>query len=49
MWEKERNPYKILVRKLKRRGSLGDGGAHGRNILKWILEKWNMSVWAGVI
>jgi len=33
------------VRKSEERDHLGDAGADGRIILRWIFRKWNVGVW----
>jgi hypothetical protein len=44
---KTRNEYKIFVGKLEGREFLEVLGAHGRNTLKWILQKQGGKVWTG--
>jgi len=34
---------------LKERDHLGDPGMDGRIILRWILRKWDVGVWSGLI
>jgi hypothetical protein len=43
------NAYKILVMKLKGRNYLGDLGIDEGLMLRWILKKQSMTVWAGLI
>ena len=39
--------YKVSVGNLKERDHLGDQGADGRIIIRWIFKKWDVGVWIG--
>ena len=34
---------------MKERDHLGDSGIDGRVILRWIVRKWDVGVWTGLI
>jgi len=39
--------YRVLVGKAEGKKPLGDPGADGRIILRWIFRKWDVGVWTG--
>jgi len=32
---------------IRERDHLGDSGADGRIILRWVIRKWNVGIWTG--
>ena len=44
-----RGVYRVLVGKCKGRDKLEDPGVDGRIILRWILSKWDVRTWTGLI
>ena len=40
--------YRGLVGKPEAKRSLGDPGADGKIILRWIFRKWDVGVWTGL-
>jgi CRISPR/Cas system-associated protein Cas7 (RAMP superfamily) len=40
-----RSVYRVLLGKLKEGDHLGDPGADGRIILRWIFRKWDVGLW----
>jgi len=42
-----RGVYSILVGNLRERGHLENPGVDGMIILRWILRKWDLGLWAG--
>jgi len=42
-----RGVYRVLWRNLRERNHLGDTGADGRIILRWIFRKWDGGAWTG--
>ena len=44
-----RGVYMVWVGNPERKRPLGDTGADGRIILRWIFRKWDVGVWTGTI
>jgi len=42
-----RGVFRVLVGKPEERDHVGDPGADGRIILRWIFRNWNVRLWTG--
>jgi len=44
-----RSVYRVLVRKPEGKNHLEDPGIDGKIILRWIIRKWDVGAWTGLI
>ena len=44
-----RGVYRVLVRKPEGKNHLEDPGIDGKIILRWIIRKWDVGAWTGLI